>query len=40
MAALEVVKIDMKQMTAIPQETSQTCWLPGRAKPGSARHAR
>lgn len=27
MAALEVVKIDMKQMTAIPQETSQTCWF-------------
>jgi len=27
MAALEVVKIDMKQMSAIPQETSQTCWF-------------
>ena len=27
MAALEVVKIDLKQMASIPQETSQTCWF-------------
>ena len=27
MAALEVVKIDLKRMTAIPQETSQTRWF-------------